>query len=44
MAYRDRDPLENVSQPSSDPKQSGLFHSLKRALRDFFLRRVSTKQ
>jgi hypothetical protein len=48
MAYRDRDPLENVGKqvpptPPTDERPS-LLRSLKRAVRDAIMRQVSTKQ
>lgn len=48
MAYRDRDPLENVGKqapptPSTQEKPS-LLRSLKRVVRDAIMRQVSTKQ
>jgi hypothetical protein len=48
MAYRDRDPLENVGKqqppPASTDERRSLLRSLKRVVRDAILRQVSTKQ
>jgi len=44
MAYRDHDVLENVKQPPPAPKRRGPFQTLRQAVRDALIRRVSTKQ
>jgi hypothetical protein len=48
MAYRDRDPLENVGKQApptaSTEKRPSLLRSLKRAVRDAIMRQASTKQ
>jgi hypothetical protein len=48
MAYRDRDPLENVGKqepPKDAPEERpSLLRSVKRAVRNAILRQVSTKQ
>jgi hypothetical protein len=48
MAYRERDPLDDVAQPAPPETPTGkrrsLLHTLKRRVRDAIMRQVSTKR